>query len=162
MSGSTGNGSRYTIKQSLIFLLKILHEINFYMNKHDFYLIPPSLFQGEQGTAECVQSLQTLFSILYTMTRMMAPYTPFLTEHMFQNLRHLLPWTLSNDNASIHYIMLPKPRYSVCVWQRYDSQIQDIKLKVFGGGGGRGVKQIYTKTSQNLNIHLLIVCVVVV
>ena len=27
------------------------------------------------------------------MTRMMAPYTPFLTEHMFQNLRHLLPWT---------------------------------------------------------------------
>ena len=71
---------------------------------------PPSSFQGEQGTSECMQSLQTLFSVLYTMTRMMAPYTPFLTEHMFQNLRHLLPWTLSSENASIHYIMLPKPR----------------------------------------------------
>jgi hypothetical protein len=30
---------------------------------------------------------------------------------MFQNLRHLLPWTLANENASIHYIMLPKSRY---------------------------------------------------
>ena len=72
------------------------------------------LFQGEQGVSECMQSLQTLFSVLYTMTRMMAPYTPFLTEHMFQNLRHLLPWTLTNENASIHYIMLPKPRYMSC------------------------------------------------
>ena len=74
---------------------------------------PPPLVQGEQGASECTQSLQTLFSVLYTMTRMMAPYTPFLTEHMFQNLRHLLPWTLSNENASIHYIMLPKPRCRV-------------------------------------------------
>ena len=45
------------------------------------------------------------------MTRMMAPFTPFLTEHMFQNLRHLLPWQLSDANASLHYIMMPKSRY---------------------------------------------------
>lgn len=44
------------------------------------------------------------------MARMMAPFTPFLTEHMFQNLRHLLPWKLDDSNASLHYIMLPKPR----------------------------------------------------
>eukprot|EP00731_Ephydatia_muelleri_P007312 Em0003g1560a len=67
--------------------------------------------KGECGQPECLQSLQTLFSVIYSMTRMMAPFTPFLTEHMFQNLRHLLPWTLSDENASIHYIMLPQPRW---------------------------------------------------
>ena len=45
----------------------------------------------------------------------MAPFTPFFTEHMFQNLRKLLPWRLSDDNASLHYIMFPKPKY-VCGW----------------------------------------------
>ncbi len=49
------------------------------------------------------------------MTRMMAPFTPFLTEFMYQNLRKLLPWELNDSNASIHYIMLPKPRW-VCIY----------------------------------------------
>jgi len=40
--------------------------------------------KGEQGREECLQSLQSLFSVLYLMTRMMAPFTPFFTEHIFQ------------------------------------------------------------------------------
>jgi isoleucyl-tRNA synthetase len=66
--------------------------------------------KGELGKEECLHSMHTLFSVLYSMTRMMAPFTPFLTEHMFQNLRHLLPWELNDANASLHYIMMPKPR----------------------------------------------------
>ncbi|CAI8001069.1 Isoleucine--tRNA ligase, cytoplasmic, partial [Geodia barretti] len=65
---------------------------------------------GELGKHECLDSMHTLFSVLYSMTRMLAPFTPFLTEHMFQNLRHLLPWELNDSNASLHYIMMPKPR----------------------------------------------------
>ena len=70
------------------------------------------ILQGELGKEQCLDSMQTLFSVLYSMTRMMAPFTPFLTEHMFQNLRCLLPWQLSDENASLHYIMMPQLRCS--------------------------------------------------
>lgn len=66
--------------------------------------------KGDLGQEQCLQSIQSLFSVLYSMTRMMAPFTPFLTEYMFQNLRHLLPWKLDDSNASVHYIMLPRAR----------------------------------------------------
>jgi isoleucyl-tRNA synthetase len=66
--------------------------------------------KSELGHDDCIQSLETLFSVLNSMTTMMAPFTPFLTEHMFQNLRQVLPWKLEDSNASIHYIMIPKPK----------------------------------------------------
>ena len=69
--------------------------------------------KGEAGGMEqCQQAMQTLFSVLFVMTRMMAPFTPFLTEHFYQNLRHLLPWKQDDSNASVHYLMLPPPRYA--------------------------------------------------
>lgn len=36
------------------------------------------------------QALDTLFSVLLSLIEMMAPFTPFLTELMFQNLRKVL------------------------------------------------------------------------
>lgn len=35
-----------------------------------------------------MDSLGTLFEVLYTLTKLMAPFTPFLTEAMYQNLRN--------------------------------------------------------------------------
>ena len=61
---------------------------------------------------ECLQSMQALCSVVYQMTCMMAPFTPFFTEHMYQNLRHLQSWPLTNENASVHFTMLPKPRWA--------------------------------------------------
>lgn len=67
--------------------------------------------KGEGGKADCQRSLETLFSVLYTMIRLMAPFTPFLTELMFQTLRHLLSELSSEENSrSIHYLLLPEPR----------------------------------------------------
>ena len=39
-----------------------------------------------------------------------APFTPFLTEKMYQHLRLLLTTPPSDDTASIHYIMCPKTK----------------------------------------------------
>ena len=66
--------------------------------------------QGEQGQEQCLESMQSLCSVVVLMTRMMAPFTPFFTEHMFQNLRHLMSWEPTAENASVHFTMLPKPR----------------------------------------------------
>jgi len=41
-----------------------------------------------------------------------APFVPFLTEHMYQNLRHLIDpeSTKGADTSSVHYLMLPQPK----------------------------------------------------
>ncbi|ROT76837.1 hypothetical protein C7M84_004558 [Penaeus vannamei] len=45
------------------------------------------------------------------MVRVMAPFTPFITETMYQNLRRVLkPGTLGQgDTSSVHYLMVPQP-----------------------------------------------------
>ena len=42
----------------------------------------------------------------------MAPFTPFLTEHMYQNLKHFIGGENQNkeETASVHYLMVPQPR----------------------------------------------------
>ncbi|KAG7213528.1 hypothetical protein KM043_002790 [Ampulex compressa] len=62
--------------------------------------------KGEAGVTDCQHALNTLFSALYTMVRINAPFTPFLSEFMFQRLSKLLP--PSKDNMdSVHYQMIP-------------------------------------------------------
>ncbi|OQR66460.1 isoleucine--tRNA ligase [Tropilaelaps mercedesae] len=62
--------------------------------------------KGDGGRADCLQSLQTLFSVLYVLNRLMAAFTPFLTEFMYQRQKPFLPEEEAMD--SIHYVMLPK------------------------------------------------------
>ena len=70
--------------------------------------------QGEETERDCVDSLGTLFEVLYTLTKLMAPFTPFLAENMYQNLRKGLahPDT-KQDDRSVHYLLStePKPEY---------------------------------------------------
>ncbi|KAM9409199.1 isoleucine--tRNA ligase, cytoplasmic [Pholidichthys leucotaenia] len=71
--------------------------------------------KGESGTEDCLWALETLFSVLFSMCRLMAPFTPFITEMMYQNLRHLIdPASVEEkDSSSIHYLMLPQVRESL-------------------------------------------------
>ncbi|XP_033647297.1 isoleucine--tRNA ligase, cytoplasmic-like [Asterias rubens] len=68
--------------------------------------------KGENGCADCESALHTLYSVLFSMVRVMAPFTPFLTEQMYQNLQHLLEPDASQgpDTASVHYLMVQQPR----------------------------------------------------
>lgn len=45
--------------------------------------------KGELGLDDCVASLNILFDVLNTMVKMMAPFTPYLSEYMYQRLFHL-------------------------------------------------------------------------
>ncbi|KAG7275383.1 hypothetical protein CRUP_021581 [Coryphaenoides rupestris] len=69
--------------------------------------------KGESGTEDCLWALETLFSVLLSMCRLMAPFTPFITEMMYQNLRHLIdPASFEEkDTGSIHYLMMPQMMY---------------------------------------------------
>jgi isoleucyl-tRNA synthetase len=61
--------------------------------------------KGEGGVKDCFNALDTLYEVLIAMVKMMAPFTPFLTEYMYQRLR-LLDATVSKP-GSVHYEMMP-------------------------------------------------------
>ena len=65
--------------------------------------------KGENGDEDCNTALHTLFEVLFTLCKLMAPFTPFLTESMYQNLRLALPKT-NEDNRSVHFLLLPQPK----------------------------------------------------
>lgn len=71
--------------------------------------------KGDQGDEESVVALQVLFEVLKTMAVIMAPFTPFFTEFLYQQLRTLVPVTEDmpvdafGKAASVHFVMLPQP-----------------------------------------------------
>lgn len=63
--------------------------------------------KGELGVKDCQAALDTLFGVLFDMIRVLAPYTPFLTENMYRTLRQLLP---GDSLESVHFNMIPEPK----------------------------------------------------
>ncbi|XP_005110126.1 isoleucine--tRNA ligase, cytoplasmic [Aplysia californica] len=66
--------------------------------------------KGDTGREDCRKALETLCSVIFSISRMMAPFTPFLTETIYQGLRKMLDLSGETDARSIHFLMLPKPR----------------------------------------------------
>lgn len=73
--------------------------------------------KGEFGDEEAFLSLSVLYEVLKTLTLIMAPFTPFFTEYLYQNLRKFDPASSSTSGPvdvygradSVHYLMLPQP-----------------------------------------------------
>jgi len=74
-----------------------------------------SRLKGGDGQDSALTSLAVLYEVLLKMAVIMAPFTPFFAEYLYQHLRKRLP-RLSWLNApldemgradSVHYIMLP-------------------------------------------------------
>jgi len=66
--------------------------------------------KGEGGVEDTRSALETLFGVVLTMVRVMAPFTPFLTETMYQQLKKKCPQLTGPSHASVHYLMLPTAR----------------------------------------------------
>ncbi|XP_012540507.2 isoleucine--tRNA ligase, cytoplasmic isoform X2 [Monomorium pharaonis] len=91
--------------------------------------------KGEDGPRDCKNALTTLFLAIYTMVKTYAPFTPFLTEFMFQQLVRCVPSELEDKSEiertfrseynwnydvkkkgefkwqdSVHYRQIPHPR----------------------------------------------------
>jgi len=64
--------------------------------------------KGEQTDADTMNSLSTLFEVLLALCGLMAPFCPFLTEAMYQNLKTCLPDGPQKQD-SLHYISMPHP-----------------------------------------------------
>jgi isoleucyl-tRNA synthetase len=47
--------------------------------------------KGSGGEQDTQVALSTLFDVVYSITRVMSPFTPYITEYFYQNLCKLLP-----------------------------------------------------------------------
>jgi isoleucyl-tRNA synthetase len=73
--------------------------------------------KGEMGEENALLGLNVLYQVLCTMCQIMAPFTPFFSEYLYQHLRKLHPAYESKDDSlpqdsfgkadSVHYLMLP-------------------------------------------------------
>lgn len=65
--------------------------------------------KGEDGVKEQVQSLNILYDVLLSTSTLMCSITPFITEHMYQNLKNGLGEADKDLNQpSIHFLQIPE------------------------------------------------------
>ncbi|KAF2137965.1 uncharacterized protein K452DRAFT_277585 [Aplosporella prunicola CBS 121167] len=67
--------------------------------------------KGEYGIDDTQHALNTLFEVLYTLTRGLAPFTPFITDNIYQRLLPHIPENLhGEDSRSVHFQPFPEVR----------------------------------------------------
>ncbi|KAK9085817.1 hypothetical protein Sjap_026228 [Stephania japonica] len=60
--------------------------------------------KGRTGEEDCQRALSTLYHVLLTTCKVMAPFTPFFTEGLYQNMRKVS----MGMEESIHYCQFPQ------------------------------------------------------
>lgn len=65
--------------------------------------------RGQFGQPEALTSLSVLFEVLFTIVRLMSPFTPYITELLYENLRNVFPEGHPSHQPSVHYLSMPKP-----------------------------------------------------
>lgn len=67
--------------------------------------------KGELGVEDTKHSLNTLFEILYTLVRGLAPFTPFIADNIYLRLLPHIPQDLkAEDSRSVHFLPFPEVR----------------------------------------------------
>jgi isoleucyl-tRNA synthetase len=74
--------------------------------------------KGKEGAQHQTISLSILFDVLLTLCRAMAPFAPFFTDYVYQNLKMILPQ--SEREESVHFLSWPEPNTSLI-----NSEIED-------------------------------------
>ena len=91
----------YTVTPKLLLMIDTL--TNWYIRFNRKRL------KGENGIEDACNALNVLYEVLFALTRLMAPFTPFLTETMYQNLRLYMPKS-EEDTRSVHFLLLPEAK----------------------------------------------------
>ncbi|KAF7506145.1 Isoleucine--tRNA ligase, cytoplasmic [Endocarpon pusillum] len=67
--------------------------------------------KGALGVEDTQHALNTLFEVLYTLVRGLAPFTPFITDLIYLKLLPHIPTSLhSEDMRSVHFLPFPEVR----------------------------------------------------
>eukprot|EP01027_Heterolobosea_sp_BB2_P022048 GEZU01032431.1.p1 GENE.GEZU01032431.1~~GEZU01032431.1.p1 ORF type:complete len:1094 (+),score=459.19 GEZU01032431.1:187-3468(+) len=96
------------------------------------------------GVDDWHTALSTLYHVLLSMARTMAPFTPYLTELMYQNLKNLLPEGSELRQDSIHYLMVPEVDESARE-ARTEEAVSNMQRVIIMGRACREKKKVSLK-----------------
>jgi isoleucyl-tRNA synthetase len=85
--------------------------------------------KGENGVDDTLHALNALFEVLFTLCRGLAPFTPFLTDHIYLKLLPHIPKELQGEDArSVHFLPFPDVRQELYdeVVERRVSRMQRV------------------------------------
>ncbi|RJE25033.1 Isoleucyl-tRNA synthetase [Aspergillus sclerotialis] len=85
--------------------------------------------KGENGVDDTQHALNTLFEVLYTLVRGLAPFTPFLTDTIYLRLLPHIPESIrGEDSRSVHFLSFPEVREELFdeVVERRVSRMQKV------------------------------------
>ena len=67
--------------------------------------------KGELGVEDTLHALNTLFDVLFTLVRGLAPFTPYIADMIYTKLLPFIPKSLhSKDMRSVHFLPFPEVR----------------------------------------------------
>ena len=67
--------------------------------------------KGEFGIDDTKHALNSLFEVLYTLVRALAPFIPFLTDNIYLRIALYLPKSMqAEDGRSVHFLSFPEVR----------------------------------------------------
>lgn len=116
-------------------LQTLIEQVNMNMQAYKLYLVIPPLlnfideltntyirmnrsrFWGEANSQDKHAAYQTLFDILVTLSKLMAPFSPFLAESTFLQLK---PFSKNDLPESVH----------LCTYPEFNRQAQNPKLEI--------------------------------
>jgi isoleucyl-tRNA synthetase len=116
--------------------------------------------KGTESDLEAAMGLSVLFGVLETVTALMAPFTPFFAEVLYQKLRRLSPLAADNKTpdsdsnseqlglaASIHFVQLPRPdaNHDAALAQLVTQEMVSLQLVVELGRKAREAKGVSLK-----------------
>lgn len=101
--------------------------------------------KGDNGVEDSKVALDVLYDTLLNMTLLMAPFTPFLTENLYQNLVHGLPDDHINKQDSIHYVRIPNYNPSL-INPEIELAVHRMQSIIESGRKLRDLKKISLKT----------------
>ncbi|OGE54633.1 hypothetical protein PENARI_c005G02750 [Penicillium arizonense] len=85
--------------------------------------------KGENGVDDTLHALNTLFEVIYTLIRGLAPFTPFITDNIYQRLLPHIPEALrAEDSRCVHFLPFPEVRQELFdeVVERRVSRMQKV------------------------------------
>lgn len=99
------------------------------------------------GVEDTTSSLQTLLQVLFTIIRALAPFTPFITEHIYQLLRPQLGGVTDQfqDARSIHFLPFPAVQEALFD-QVIERQVSAMQKVIQLGRGARERRNLSLKT----------------
>ena len=91
---------------------------------------PPELNGDSEEANDTLHALNTLYEVLYTLVRALAPFIPFLSDNIFQRLAPHLPPSIKDgkDVRSVHFFRFPTVRAELfdTVVERRVSRMQKV------------------------------------